>query len=260
MSLRHQSRHLYWLLKSQFGFDARRLVRALRGVPRYLADYRRFSRQYKGPLEVVPCLHDWYEEGGATRSEYFWQDLLVARMIFEAKPRRHIDVGSRVDGFCAHVASFRSIEVMDVRPITTSVPGMIFRQVDLSQPLQVDEPYDSVSCLHALEHFGLGRYGDTVDADAYRGGLANLSALLESGGTLYLSVPVGTERVAFNAHRVFDPTSLLDLASTFSLVPRSLTLVHGGGRVEACSIDVPTLARLAELHYALAIFVFQKRT
>jgi hypothetical protein len=249
---------LYWLFKSQFGFDPRRLWRAMRGLPRYIRDYRQFRRQYSGPLETLPCLHDWYEEGGATRSEYFWQDLLVARMIFEARPRRHVDVGSRVDGFVAHVASFREIEVIDVRPITTQVPGMIFRQADLSQPLRGEVAYDSVSCLHALEHFGLGRYGDRVDARAHEGGLANLAVLLEPGGTLYLSVPIGRARVEFNANRVFDPGELVELARAFSLAPQSLTLIHGNGRVEPSDVSAAALAEIARRPYALGVFVFRK--
>lgn len=94
---------------------------------------------------------------------------MVARAIHTAKPVKHVDIGSRVDGFVAHVASFREIEVFDVRPISTAVPGVLFRQADLmdSPSLPADTEgggyCDSLSCLHAIEHFGLGRYGDTVD-------------------------------------------------------------------------------------------------
>jgi hypothetical protein len=38
-----------------------------------------FRRGYHGALGWMPCLHDRYEEGGTTKSEYFWQDLQVAR-------------------------------------------------------------------------------------------------------------------------------------------------------------------------------------
>jgi len=79
----------------------------------------------------MPCLHDRYEEGGTTKSEYFGQDLLVARWICDAKPQRHVDIGSHIDGFVAHVASFRKIEVFDVRPINTQIPGVVFKQADL---------------------------------------------------------------------------------------------------------------------------------
>jgi len=122
---------LHWLLSSQFGFDPRRLLRALRGLPRFVSDWWKFRKGYSGLLTWMPCLHDRYEEGGTTKSEYFWQDLLVARLIFAAKPQRHVDIGSRVDGFVAHVASFRDIEVFDVRPISTQIPGVVFKQADL---------------------------------------------------------------------------------------------------------------------------------
>lgn len=121
----------HWLLSGQFGLDPLRFIRSMRGLPSFIRDWRRFCQGYSGRLTLVPCLHDRFEEGGVTKSEYFWQDLLVARWIHEAKPERHVDVGSRVDGFVAHVASFREIEVFDVRPITSLVPGVIFRQADL---------------------------------------------------------------------------------------------------------------------------------
>jgi len=121
-------------LFSQFGIDPLRLIKAIQGIPAYLRDLRTFRRHYQGPLQLMPCLHDRYEEGGITRSEYFWQDLLVARWIYEANPRKHVDVGSRGDGFVAHVASFRELEMLDLRPITTAIPGLSFRQADLMSP------------------------------------------------------------------------------------------------------------------------------
>lgn len=124
---------LHWLLSAQFGFDPLRLMRSLRGLPTFVRDWRRFRSGYGGPLVLMPCLHDRYEEGGTTKSEYFWQDLLVARWIQAARPEKHVDVGSRVDGFVAHVASFREIEVFDVRPVSTVVPGVVFKQADLMQ-------------------------------------------------------------------------------------------------------------------------------
>lgn len=104
---------IYWLLSAQLGIDPLRLWRSLRGLPAYARDLRRFRSAYTGSLAWKPCLHDRFEEGGITKSEYFWQDLLVARWINQAAPRKHVDVGSRVDGFVAHVASFREIEVLE---------------------------------------------------------------------------------------------------------------------------------------------------
>ena len=122
---------IYWILSSQFGIDPLRFYRSLRSLPQFIADWWEFRQSYQGKLTWVPCLHDRYEESGTTKSEYFWQDLMVARWIYEARPQKHVDVGSRVDGFVAHVASFREIEVFDVRPTSTPIPGVIFKQADL---------------------------------------------------------------------------------------------------------------------------------
>ncbi len=260
MKIRDWLLRVYWVLNTQFGIDPRAMLRSLRGFPRYVRDLYRFRARYEGRLELMPCLHDWYEEGGSTRNEYFWQDLLVARRIFAARPEKHVDIGSRVDGFVSHVASFREIEVLDVRPITTQVPGVRFRQADLMSPVGEMAGYcDSLSCLHALEHFGLGRYGDPVNPEGFVRGLANIANLLRSGGVLYLSVPIGTARVQFNANRIFDPREIIGLASEHALHLTSLTVVQGDGGGEVSVQDDGLLADLASRPYALGIFTFVKR-
>jgi hypothetical protein len=261
MTIRSFILRLHWLFAVQFGVNLVTMGRSLRGIPRYVRDLQRFRSIYSGPLEIVPCLHDWYEEAGSTQSEYFWQDLIVARMIFEAAPVKHVDVGSRIDGFVSHVACFRELEVLDVRPVTRPIPGISFRQVDLTRPEGLHPGYcDSLSCLHALEHFGLGRYGDKIDPKGLERGLANLSSLLSEAGVLYLSIPIGQERVEFNANRVCNPETILGFARGKSLFLTSLTLVtHDGATVEI-GIDDPTFVELAKQRYALGIFRFIKRS
>lgn len=260
MSIRIVFARLNWILEEQFGVDLRKALRSVLGLPRYARDFFRFRSGYAGRIELRPCLHDWHEEGGAARSEYFWQDLLVAREIFEARPEKHVDIGSRVDGFVAHVASFRAIEVFDVRPIITPIPGVTFRQADLMQPMEGMADYcDSLSCLHALEHFGLGRYGDPIDPRGFERGFVNMAGLLKKDGVFYLSVPVGIDRVEFNAHRVFDPRSIVKLATQHSLRLSALTVIHPGGRLETIARDEAQLAGLSAQRYALGLFVFQKR-
>lgn len=251
---------LYWVLSSQFGLDPLRFLSSTRGIPLFLRDWGRFRQGYSGKLSLMPCLHDRYEEGGTTKSEYFWQDLMVAREIFESRPERHVDIGSRVDGFVAHVASFREIEVFDVRPITTQIPGVLFKQADLMKPVEGLAGYcDSLSCLHALEHFGLGRYGDPIDPEGFKHGIVNMAWLLKENGVFYLSVPIGMDRVEFNAHRIFDPRIIIGVALEQSLQLSSLIVIQSDGRVETTMPDDAQLASLAGQRYALGIFVFRKR-
>ncbi len=244
-------------ISNQFGIDPRKMLRSLRGLPRYARDLHSFRTNFAGHIKLLPCLHDWYQEAGITKSEYFWQDLLVARMIFLAKPDRHVDIGSRIDGFAAHVASFREIEIFDIRPLP-SIPGVLFKQVDLMEMADEMENYcDSLSCLHALEHFGLGRYSDPVDPKGFERGLVNMSRMLKKGGTLYLSVPIGIERVEFNAHRVSDPRSVIELANKNLLRLSTLTIICNG-RIRNFSAGETPIKELAKQDYSLGIFIFVK--
>lgn len=253
---------LHWLASSQFGLDPLLFFRSLRGLPRFIFDWLEFRRRYSGPLRLMPCLHDRYEEGGSTKNEYFWQDLLVARWVFNANPQRHVDIGSRVDGFVAHVASFRHIEVFDVRSVSTHIPGVVFKQADLmsrdSLPKFENGYCDSLSCLHAIEHFGLGRYGDPIDPKGYEQGIANMALLLKPEGVFYLSTPIGCERVEFNANRVFDPRNLIRLANSHGLRLKQLSVIGAGGEVREVQVNPETMQALAKTTYNLGIFVFNK--
>jgi hypothetical protein len=151
--------------------------------------------------------------------------------------------------------------VFDVRPITAKISGVVFKQADLMKPLEGMEGYcDSLSCLHVLEHFGLGRYSDPIDPKGFERGLINMAGLLREDGVFYLSVPIGIDRVEFNAHRVFDPRVIVNLSMENSLWLSALTLIHQGGKVEALALDEVQLTNLASQRYALGIFTFVKST
>jgi SAM-dependent methyltransferase len=211
----------FYPLLVTFGFDPLRTIRSLKGIVSYCRDIRALKRQ-KPPAArdfpfgtPYPCFQDRATESGSAKGHYFHQDLLVARRVYAANPRIHVDVGSRIDGFVAHVASFRPIEVLDIRPLSGVVPNITFRRVDLMAPLapELVDYCDSLSCLHTVEHFGLGRYGDPLNYDGHLVGLDNLWKILKSGGTFYFSVPIGPQRIEFNAHRVFSVRFLLDFFS-----------------------------------------------
>jgi hypothetical protein len=247
-------------LAAQFGIDLGRLGRAFWALPGFLLDLKNFRKDCRQPIVIKPCMHDRKEEGGAASGEYFWQDLYIARKIFQARPEKHVDIGSRFDGFVSHVASYREIEVIDIRPIQATIPGVTFRRMNMmSGGHQLQDYCDSVSCLHALEHFGLGRYGDPLDVDGHIKGLQNLVQLLKVYGRLYLSVPVGLERVEFNANRVLCPENLLQMAETMGLSLDSLGWIAPGGGIAESTDPRADILRLKKMHYALGIFIFTKQ-
>ena len=178
-------------------------------IPRFLKERRSFRAKGGVISHLYPLLNDYTDSAGTASGHYFHQDLLVAQYIYGKKPKRHLDVGSRIDGFVAHVASFRKIEILDIRSIPKSEhPNIIYTQADLMNGSE-HEVTDSLSCLHTIEHFGLGRYGDPVNPTGYLIGFKNLIRMLKPGGILYISFPIGSQNeVHFNAHRIFHPLDI----------------------------------------------------
>lgn len=201
-----------------FGVDPIKGINSIKGLPAYIRDLKTLKKQKQSAKSEFPfgrpypCLQDRFSDSGTATGHYFHQDLLVARRIYANNPSLHVDVGSRIDGFVAHVAAFRAIEVIDIRPLPNTIPNVTFRQADMMAPVREDllEYCDSLSCLHTIEHFGLGRYGDPVNYEGYISGLNNLYNILKQGGKLYFSVPIGPQRIEFNAHRVFSVKYLLE--------------------------------------------------
>lgn len=210
---------VYKQIKS-FGIDLKIFFLSFIGIPYFIKTFLRLFRQYKFnsnkefPInKIFAFASDKYDSAGVAKGHYFHQDLLVAQKIFNANPLKHVDVGSRVDGFVAHVASFRKIEVFDIRPMQSKTNNIDFGVLNLMNEIN---PHfysycDSLSCLHTIEHLGLGRYGDPVNYYGHLQGIENLHKILKNHGVLYLSTPIGKQRIEFNAHRVFSVDYLLNI-------------------------------------------------
>lgn len=237
------------------GFDPRKISN-IKEIPRYLAARKKWRARGGEVTASFPIFSDLNDTAGAARGHYFHQDLLVATFIHQHAPQRHVDIGSRIDGFVAHVAAFRQIDVLDIRPLGQSPHSQInFVQADVMQPLTLGAT-DSISCLHALEHFGLGRYGDPINPEGHLAGLANIIGALDPGGRLYISFPISAEdRVYFNAHRTFHPASILDWAAVKEhLVLRRFDYVDDSGDLH-CDCQITEALGLT---YGCGIYSFEK--
>jgi len=250
-----------------FGIDAGRTVQALSALPAYFRNYRSLKRQSRTSQTSIrfgrfyPCLGDRSDESGSGASVYFQQDLAVARRVFLTQPAKHVDVGSRIDGFVAHIATFRPIEVFDIRPLTASICNVTFRQLDLMDtvPDQFLEYCDSLSCLHTIEHFGLGRYGDPIQFDGHLVGLDNLKRLLKPGGRFYFSTPIGPQRIEFDAHRVFSVAYLLELFAPHYDIERFSYINDAGRLSENVTLDPQLIQTNCGCYRGCGIFEMIKR-
>jgi len=250
-----------------YGFDAKKFLRSINPNHDkwFYDDLNKFKKQKGSDTtfkmgKMYPILTDKSQEGGTMKGHYFHQDLYVARLINNAKPEKHLDIGSRTDGFVAHVASFREIEIIDIRSITSKVKNISFRQADLMQlPTDLVEYCDSISSLHAIEHFGLGRYGDEIDYFGYLKAINNITKMLKQNGTFYFSVPIGTQRVEFNAHRVFSVKYLLDILSEQFAITSFSYIDDNGDFFEDSELTEKNVNTNFECEYGCGIFVCTKR-
>lgn len=198
----------------------------LKATPDYINDYFTLKKQLNNRsdfpiLSYYPAVFDRYAESGELVKHYFLQDLHVAQRIFNNKPVKHMDIGSRIDGFVGHVAAYRPIEIIDIRPLTRPIPNVSFRQADLMDlPPDLVHSTDSISALHAIEHFGLGRYGDPIDANGHIKALDNIRQILKPGGVFYFSSPIGPQGIVYNAHRVFSVKYLVQLFEQHYIINR----------------------------------------
>ena len=173
------------------------------------------QKEYDQTFQIIsqyPIVNEKNSDAGNAQGHYFHQDLYSAQKIYENNPIKHVDIGSRIDGFVAHVASYRKIELLDIRPFNDSITNVIFREANLLDlPADLEDYCDSISSLHVIEHIGLGRYGDPIDYWGYLKALDNVKFILKEGGLFYFSVPIGPQRIEFNAHRVFSLEYLIQI-------------------------------------------------
>lgn len=190
---------------------------------RFLLDVRRYRKLYRQscsgdrpfPLRIIndyPNLYDRYDTAGHIPRHYFYQDLWAARKIHQSGVEVHYDIGSRLDGFVAHCLCFTRVVMLDIRPLPFDVEDLAFLKCDCTDMRQIKSgSVRSISSLHAIEHIGLGRYGDNIDPDGYVKVINEMKRVLAPQGMLYVSVPIGRQRLEFNAHRIFDPHYILHL-------------------------------------------------
>jgi predicted SAM-dependent methyltransferase len=236
--------------------------------PGYLADItiyakkRKMCSEKKFPLRIkalYPVLGEKNAQAG-NLGAYFYQDLHVAKRIYKRKPSKHVDIGSRVDGFVGYLLTFMQVTIVDVRPLN-SVEGLTCISADATNlgSCIKDGSIPSLSCLHALEHFGLGRYGDTINPNAWRDGLSEMHRILAPKGVLYLSVPIGNEILEFNAHRIFSPATVPEYASSIGLSMQTAVHINNSGVVkEAVSSQELNLEHYSYSDGSVMIYEFSK--
>jgi hypothetical protein len=159
---------------------------------------RRFTVRWS---ERLACLQD-----RTTSSDFDARSVYrlawAARVLAHVQPSLHLDFRSELV-FSAMVSAFLPVWRFDTEPVRISLSGLECGVTDPHRFPLADGSMQSVSSIGAIEHAGLGRYGEALDPDGDLAIMHEMLRVLGPDGTLLIAVPVGSARICFNAYRIY---------------------------------------------------------
>lgn len=199
------------------------------------------------------CLND----KSATTSfdkHYTYHTAWAARKLKDMLPEIHTDISS-LTYFSTLVSAFIPVKFYDYRPAKIELDNFSCEHADITKLPFLDNSINSLSCMHVVEHIGLGRYGDPIDVDGDLKAIEELKRVLSPNGVLLFVVPIGLPKIMFNAHRIYSYAQILEYFKGFDLL--EFTLIpdqsNEGLIVNATQEDADKQT------YACGCFMFRKK-
>jgi hypothetical protein len=184
-------------------------------------------------------------------AHYAFQSAWVSHRLLGNRPARHVDISSDLR-FVMQLAAFVPVTYLEYRPLHLHLPNLTILNANINQLPFANCSIVSLSCLHVIEHLGLGRYGDALDPLGYCHGLRELVRVLAAGGRLFLSVPIGCAATHFNAHRIFHPSHLPTIIPELILEEFSVITTDGH------YFEYVTPADYASEEYACGLYLLRR--
>jgi len=210
-----------------WGYNA---LHSLAGFIPYLLDYFRFQKNRKALAdtrfkveltELYPCLND---NTGKTPfdAHYIYHPAWAARILAKTEPEEHVDISSSLS-FVTLISSFIKVRFYDYRPAELKLTNLSSGAADIVSLPFAENSIPSLSCMHVVEHIGLGRYGDSINSKGDILAVMELKRVVKQGGDLLFVVPVGgVAKIMYNAHRIYTYDLVMEMFSGFKLMDFSL--------------------------------------
>ena len=221
--------------------------------------YRQLKKQPQPRFDLL-LKDSWLHLRDATAKtrfdrHYVFHTSWAARVLAETRPKEHLDIASSLY-FVGSISAFIPTRFLDFRPADLGLSGLSSEPGNLSKLALEDGSVESLSCMHVVEHVGLGRYGDPLDYNGDLGAASELSRVLADNGNLLFVVPVGGEaRIQFNAHRIYTYDQVVNLFPDLELVEFAL-IPDDGAKEGLIRHAEPELT--AAQRYACGCFHFRK--
>jgi hypothetical protein len=229
----------------------------------FFNDYLSFSHinKSKGRFRMNwrnrwPCLNDNTTTTGFDR-HYIYHTAWASRVVRRINPKIHIDISSSLY-FCSILSAFVPVEFYDYRPAPLVLPGLISGKADLTKLFFEDNSISSLSCMHTVEHIGLGRYGDDIDYDGDLKAMRELARVLAVNGNLLFVVPVGSQSIIqYNAHRIYTKDSIVEAFQSLGLNLKEFTFIPENEDDGSLVLN-PSEQLLSSQKYGCGCFLFTK--
>jgi SAM-dependent methyltransferase len=230
-----------------------------RGHRRVRREFQQFRSLCRAASLTPPNWADRYlvlEDATTTTAfdpHYTYHPAWAARILAHTRPTEHVDISSLLQ-FSTLVSAFVPVRFYDYRPAQLALNGLQCEHADLLALPFEDNSVDSLSCMHVIEHIGLGRYGEPLDPLGDRKAMRELARVLAPGGQLLFVTPVGKPRLQFNAHRIYSYEQIQEGFSSltlreWALLPDDFT--HG-------LLLNPNVEVVEQQQYACGCFCFEK--
>lgn len=203
----------------------------------FLNEFRRFKRLADDRFrirfaDVHPCLTDKIKRTPFD-AHYTYHPAWAARKLQVIRPAVHVDISS-ILSFCTVASAFLPVRFYDYRPATLNLSDLETGFQDLTRLSFEDGSIESLSCMHTVEHIGLGRYGDAIDPQGDLKAMSELKRVIRPNGDLLFVTPVGRPKIEFNAHRIYSYEHILESFRPFTL--KEFSMVTDTGKfIENCN-------------------------
>jgi SAM-dependent methyltransferase len=204
-------------------------------------------------LDLYPCIND---KTNTTNIDphYIYHTAWASRIIAKIRPESHVDISSYIY-FSTLVSAFIPVKFYDYRPAKLILSNLISEVADLLNLPFENNSIKSLSCMHVVEHIGLGRYGDPLDSEGDLKAINELKRVLVKDGSLLFVVPIGQPKIMFNAHRIYSYSQIINYFSGFSL--EEFAFIPDNGN-ETGLLYNPELKLVNQQNYGCGCFYFKK--
>lgn len=187
-------------------------------------------------------------------THYVYHPAWALRVIKSYNPMLHVDISSTLH-FCTALSAFIPTAFYDFRPAFLNLSNLKSASADLCNLHFESNSIHSLSCMHTVEHIGLGRYGDPIDLNGDSKAINELQRVLSEGGNLLFVTPLGKPKIQYNTHRIYSYEKIISMFHQLELI--EFSLIPDNALKEGIIINAP-VEMVKEQNFSCGCFWFRK--